>query len=464
MKLLNQFRTIKEASNKILFITSSLENNKEYVIGYFYNVIKSYQNNGYNVDILVLNSSNQLNKKLESAHKYVKDILLECGIITYDGVLFKKLRKENLKIKKTIKSKLIYDIIENNIKELIDFNQYSHIYCNLEEIWFIRNLCKDSLISNIYDQKIIKFLENRDWFTVLNTNLDTMAKPFFLFSVYDIIFRNINNKYIFLLLNDPNQFYFIDRFKHITNNNIQCLYFIDDKRGTRDFKKFPISILQCKYEEILLDGVKIKKWEEKDDDKLFFFVGTLIFGSTINKERINIWEKYFRDLKYLDNKNSIKLWFPFSSSVSRDNLEHKFPQNLLKEIKESGICHGKIDLFHTKNIKDFKFGFLTKPYCHNDSHNFKPEKYLRYNILPLIAENFDIECLLFPPEIRNLLVVKNTNDILEKIEYFNKNPQIAQEIIDFMKKLLKIDEIIEDTDKYFRDWILQYPNNQLKSV
>jgi hypothetical protein len=33
-----------------------------------------------------------------------------------------------------------------------------------------------------------------------------------------------------------------------------------------------------------------------------------------------------------------------------------------------------------------------------------------------------------------------------------------------MKKLLKIDEIIEDTDKYFRDWILQYPNNQLKSV
>ena len=72
-------------------------------------------------------------------------------------------------------------------------------------------------------------------------------------------------------------------------------------------------------------------------------------------------------------------------------------------------------------IQRFKYSLILRCVSTFDSLNFRPVLYAKYNILPFFDVGYDPEYLQIPKEIQDKLIVKNSVDIMAKMDYYNSH-------------------------------------------
>ena len=104
-----------------------------------------------------------------------------------------------------------------------------------------------------------------------------------------------------------------------------------------------------------------------------------------------------------------------------------------------------------KTIIKYKYTFILRCVSYDDSLNFRPVYYAYLKILPFLDPAYDPDCLQIPWEIQEKLLVKDSEDIAKKIEYFNKHDE---ERIQILEKLRTHFEI----ETFEKDWTTQIKN------
>ena len=78
------------------------------------------------------------------------------------------------------------------------------------------------------------------------------------------------------------------------------------------------------------------------------------------------------------------------------------------------------------------------------------------NILPFLDVGYDPEFLQIPEEIQKHITVENSDDINNKIKFFNDNPDQRENVLLMLRELFNIDEWENNTE----DMI----NKQIKKI
>lgn len=214
--------------------------------------------------------------------------------------------------------------------------------------------------------------------------------------------------------------------------NLVNYYFIDDNRGIRNFTKYPLTELQDFYDKPIYDK---KYYESVIENKKLDFVFGGLFPFDVNY-RQDAWYNFFQNL----NVNGIiRTQVNGKSSIS--NKTFKIEQKSIKDITRKCeqlvgdiLTHPMVQ--HTvpydeynDNLKDSMFTIILKCYYGKyDSLNFRVINSLYYGTIPLIDEQYDIDDLQIPTNLKQKLVVNNNEDIKEKIEFYKLNPDKYKEL------------------------------------
>lgn len=213
--------------------------------------------------------------------------------------------------------------------------------------------------------------------------------------------------------------------------NVKCFYFIDDKRGIRDFIKYPLTELQDFYGK-QLEGEEYYNQILSNKKHDFIFGGSFPFD--INY-RVEAWYKFFHDLK-LDGK--IRTQTTGKPAISNKNAllkaeDQKFPkkyqnntavEEFIKDILNNKLVDNTLSYNdYNGELKDYMFTIVLKCfYGKHDSLNFRVVNSLYFGTIPLIDEDYDIDDLQIPKHFKDKLVVKSHKDIEEKVKYYKENP------------------------------------------
>ena len=216
-----------------------------------------------------------------------------------------------------------------------------------------------------------------------------------------------------------------------TKNTVNY-YFINDNRGARNFKKYPLTELQDFYNKPIYTR---KYYENLITNKKYDFVFGGLFPFDVDY-RQNAWYTFFQNL----NVNGIiRTQVNGKSSISNKTFENE--QDSIKDINEH--CKTLINdilnhpmVQHTSpydeyndNLKDSMFTIILKCYYGKyDSLNFRVINSLYFGTIPLIDEQYDIDNLQIPAGLKEKLVVKNNKDIEEKISFYKSNPDKYKEL------------------------------------
>jgi hypothetical protein len=227
--------------------------------------------------------------------------------------------------------------------------------------------------------------------------------------------------------------------------NHKRFYFVDDKRGTRNYDKFPIAQLQHLIHENRFEPtskIPINK------TKNFFFMGT-IFQDKGNRREL--WYQYLDKLT-LENSS---IWVPLklngiikekkdeNSKYTKEGIqkmEEKYKE-LVEDVKNHSLYSGHLLPNQIKKeISAYKYGLVIRCISNNDSLNFRPILYTHLKILPLLDPQYDPSFLQIPQMIQEKLLVKDHFDIQNKIKYFNQNPTEREKILDQLNQHFQIQD------------------------
>jgi hypothetical protein len=228
-----------------------------------------------------------------------------------------------------------------------------------------------------------------------------------------------------------------------SSNNIplKLCYFEDDKRGTRDFMKFPIS----QFQHLLYDPKFIDDWDEPSKKTHNMFFGGTIFHDT--GFRSTVWPTFLKDIKSPKCSYFIPMVrnnFTKSNKRHTDYLEENQSELLEQVTNHKNYKPGVTSLDLYKQMEKFKYGIVFRCVSTFDSLNFKPVLYVSKDILPFLDEKYDPSFLQIPEHIQKELLVRNSKDIDDRIKYFNDNDQHRLEILAELRKLFKIDEFLKN--------------------
>ena len=238
-------------------------------------------------------------------------------------------------------------------------------------------------------------------------------------------------------------------FCEIFNIPSKFVYFVEDKRGTRNFEEFPIAQFQYNvYEKEFFN----KKFEDYKNERNYPKTKDFLFAGTILQEkgsRIDTWEIFLKDLKSDNCEFYIPLKKGSINTIKNRKLRPFEEKNLklIEEIKNHKSYKGEVtpDELNEK-FKEFKYAICLRTVSIHDSLSFKPVNYVNVGILPFFEPEYDPEGLQIPKEIQEKLLVKNSKDIDEKIKYFNEHPEEREELVKKLQKHFKLDEFINNTD------------------
>ena len=240
---------------------------------------------------------------------------------------------------------------------------------------------------------------------------------------------------------DPAQFHFLYETFDVP---YRCFYFENDKRGTRNFIKFPIAQIQ----HCVFDYFKQTNKDNSDNNrKLFMFAGS-IFS---NKEsRKIVWKTFLKDL-YIENSS---LYIPLAkgrvfqveptNKILENNKEkiiENYSEEFYNEVKYHKMYNGHIlpeNLY--EEIGNYKYSFIPRCVSYKDSLNFRPILYVQNNVLPLLDDQYDPSYLMIPKEIQDKIVVKDYKDIEEKVKYFEEHTDEKNDILNKLKDLFNLDK------------------------
>lgn len=237
-------------------------------------------------------------------------------------------------------------------------------------------------------------------------------------------------------------------------------YFADDKRGTRNYSKFPIAHLQHIVHENHFNYIDPSSFDNKEND--FFYMGSIVHEKG---GRSQLWYQFLHDLN-VENSN---LWVPIklngvfknkndvNSKYSKDAIrkaEEKFG-TLVDDIKNHPNYAGFLLPQDVKrNIVKYKYTFILRCVSYDDSLNFRPLYYAYLKILPFFDAKYDPYYLQIPKEIQDKLSVSSAKDIQEKIVYYNQHDDERLELIEKLRTLFGI----EDFENNWQNSIKEYFN------
>lgn len=215
--------------------------------------------------------------------------------------------------------------------------------------------------------------------------------------------------------------------------NVKCFYFVDDNRGPlRDFKEFPSGPIQdaCGRRQPTKDELNMII---KNKNKDFIFGGTFPYDVSY---RLNDWLRFFDNL---DCDATILTQTDGQSTITmteiKDPIEQKKFKNkkikdekafeVIKKISQSKYVIPTVpqDEYH-KMQKDYLFTIILKCfYGKYDSLNFRIYSSLANGIIPLIADDYDIDNLQIPEYFKKQLVVSNNSHIEDMVAWARKYPE-----------------------------------------
>lgn len=229
-------------------------------------------------------------------------------------------------------------------------------------------------------------------------------------------------------------------FYRLNNIPIDLYYFAYDNRGTRKYKEFPIA----QFQHLIYD-----KWFKKDffnikKTKNVFFAGSL-FQEKGN--RLKIWEEFLKDFKDKDSayyiplrKNGGILKKGKESSRQIELVQERFNKLYSEVINHPCYVPASGPGDKTSIVKDYAYGMIFRCVSEYDSLNFRPVLYTAMGILPLLDPLYDPEYLQIPEEIQRHLVVRNADDIKQKVELLNRDESIRAGLINQLREHFEIDK------------------------
>jgi hypothetical protein len=244
-----------------------------------------------------------------------------------------------------------------------------------------------------------------------------------------------NFQQVMAFINDPA---FYTPIFHEWRIPFAAAYFATDIRGTRRFLEFPIGQLQ----HLVWDTRKKKRdlfyvEQPLKKDKDFFFAGTVFQEKG---GRLELYDKYMKDLR-IDNSSLFIPLRPNGIVYTKKNndryinkLTDKFAAKY-EEIINHPLYQGHlIPAEYEESVKSYRYGLLLRCVSHYDSLNFRPILYARLRILPLIDPGYDPQGLQIPLDIQSQLIVKDSQDIEKKVEFFNQNPDLREALLDTLEQ------------------------------
>lgn len=332
------------------------------------------------------------------------------------------------------------------------------------------------LTSYINDDEILKERQNKFHDYVDDSNLERLSYikdkikeigedynnrvSILAFSMYDKnmisnlivhLYKKYNSEILYTLNVDPSVFFGYFDYHNIKYKNY---YYATDKRGTRNFDYFPLAHFQ----HILTEHkyLSFPKKIEKTND--FFISGSLIHNNDGARSDDEFLMKYLEPLQKLNpEKNSI--WSPIkvnglylreaqvTSAYGKRNIQKAF--EIKSDFTNFLINHKLYKQFFitkhlTNRISSYKYGIILRCTTFEDSLNPRPIHYVYLNILPFIDPLYDPEFLCIPKSIQDKIIVRDGNEIIEKIEYFNKHEDKRLLIIKQLYDLFNIDDFIKN--------------------
>ena len=390
---------------------------------YFYNTL-NILNKNFNIILITKNTSN----------KYINIALNNEITKNFIHLVFDdKYRKYyNSKAKDMNKQQCI-DYILDSIKELE--NEYP-------------KLCK-SFIATINSSNVlpgynhnIELISNGD-INLLNKQINasnlynTRFKQYTLIGHTGYITKNIGFGLTFLsyLMKHYNNMYHYC-FSHSTNtlwilynpiynkmtNNLKNFYFVKQFKENRNFNSFPIVELQdCLNNPLNIQS--IDSYESILNNKSIDFLFGGLFPENI-PQRIKAWYKYINNLN-------------MSNFIIRSQIDNKWKiDNKKLNINiDNNDSQFKIDIKNFKNLKptlnydDYNnelsksmFTLIIETYGGMyDNLTLRFLSSIYFGCIPLIAEEYDTNNLQIPQYLRNKLLVKSSQDIVKKINYYKNN-------------------------------------------
>ena len=249
-------------------------------------------------------------------------------------------------------------------------------------------------------------------------------------------------------------------YNYLEYYGIQCsnFYFEDDKRGTRNFKKFPIAHLQHLIYENRKEPTTNYSLEKTQD---FFFMGTILQEKG---SRMEMWYEFLSKLR-LDNS---KLWVPikhngiFRTKKQETSGHTKKGLGVLEErfseIKNDIINHPNfsghlIPNEIKRNIVSFKYSLVLRCVSIYDSLNFRPVFYTYLDILPFLDHQYDPDYLQIPKKFQDKLVVRSAEDIETRVAYYNQHPEERIQLLKELREFFEIDEFMKDWENITNDYL-----------
>jgi len=276
------------------------------------------------------------------------------------------------------------------------------------------------------------------------------------------ISKNKNLKLNYVPVLDPVVF---TKFFDYNNIPTKTMYFVDDKRGTRNLQGFHFDKLQhLIYESKHVNNRFDINNMEPEKSHEFFWMGSIFHQ---RGDRKNMWDLFLNDLDLDKNKNSI--WAPIRANgvfenKSKETTKHGkraiaraseyFPELVNRVLEHPLFANHLIPNQVKNNIYKYKYTFIMRCVSLQNSLNFRPVYYTYLRILPFIDELYDPDYLQIPKDIQDKLVVKNSSDIQERIKYFNENPEERLELLNKLHAHFAIDNFLAnwetDTSNYFK--------------
>ena len=260
--------------------------------------------------------------------------------------------------------------------------------------------------------------------------------------------------------NDPAGFTMLFNNLPVPNRNF---YFVDDTRGTRNYQGYPIAELQHLVYDNLFKEETVDFFDEEKEEKHtknFVFMGSIL---NVKGNRIGMWDKFLKDFNYPDSafyippkKQGIIIKATTDEIIKRQ--QKNFTEEMvsvLNEIESHPLYKGYL---LPKEINDtidqYKYSLIMRCVSCCDSLNYRPILYTYHRVLFFLDPEYDPAYLQIPKEIQDRFIVNNAQEIMDKIDYFEKHPEEREEILDYLWNYYSIDKWLETG--YAEQAIMQY--------
>ena len=256
---------------------------------------------------------------------------------------------------------------------------------------------------------------------------------------------------IYQFVIDPGAYtpYLIEKCNAIT------YYFENDFRGTRQLHQFPMAQLNYLYNYSI--NKNCKNFEDKTNNFIWGGAVLLPKGNRINDYYTFIHDFNFdKSVLHISNTNSISKGKQLPKSISQNGDYMK----VLDDITNQKLNEGLLSNAEFENkLNDYKYTLILKCASINDSLNFRIIYSLLFNMIPFIDINYDIDNLQIPKEFKDKLSIKDSDELINKLNYFENHQSETINLLNDMQNYFL------NKKYYSKDWYLQqFKNNYFKNI